>query len=140
LGGGDEIERDGMNVEDLFGPENILPELKAVNRWEVIDELIDNLVATHKIKPEHRDAVAVAVKKRETSMSTGIGFGIGIPHAETDLVQDVVGAYGRSKRGIDFGMPDNQLVTTVVLFLVPKGQIQKSAQTLANIAKVLHKK
>ena len=71
-------------------------------------------------------------------MSTGIGFGIGIPHAATDVIEDVVGALGRSKAGIDFEALDNQPVNLVVLFLVPQGQFQKHLHTLANIAKLLH--
>src|SRR6476620_7873936 len=128
-----------MNLGDLLGPDNILPELQASNRWEAIDELINNLVVTGKIKPEHREAIAAVVKKRETSMSTGIGFGIGIPHASTDLIYEVVGAFGRSKKGVNFDALDNQPVNLVMLFLVPQGQFQKHLHTLANIAKLLHK-
>ena len=80
------------------------------------------------------------VRKRETSMSTGIGFGIGIPHASTDLIYEVVGALGRSKSGVNFDALDNQPVNLVVLFLVPQGQFQKHLHTLAEIAKLLHKK
>jgi fructose-specific phosphotransferase system IIA component len=129
-----------MNLGDILGPDNILPELQAANRWEAIEELINNLVTSGKIKPEHRDAIAAVVKKRETSMSTGIGFGIGIPHASTDLIYEVVGAFGRSKKGVNFDALDNQPVNLVMLFLVPQGQFQKHLHTLANIAKLLHKK
>src|SRR5579859_7077518 len=128
-----------MNLGDILGPDNILPELQAANRWEAIEELINNLVTSGKIKPEHRDAIAAVVKKRETSMSTGIGFGIGIPHASTDLIYEVVGALGRSKPGVNFDALDNQPVKLVMLFLVPQGQFQKHLHTLANIAKLLHK-
>lgn len=72
-------------------------------------------------------------------MSTGIGFGIGIPHASTDLIHEVVGALGRSKKGVNFDALDNQPVKLVMLFLVPQGQFQKHLHTLANIAKLLHK-
>ena len=81
-----------MDLADILGNAQIVPDLKATNRWEAIDELIGNLVTTGKIQPGDRDAVTAAVKKRETSMSTGIGFGIGIPHASTDLIFEVVGA------------------------------------------------
>ena len=81
-----------MNLADILTHEQILPDLQAATRWEAIDELINNLVQTGKIKAENRDAISAVVKKRETSMSTGIGFGIGIPHASTDLIYDVVGA------------------------------------------------
>jgi len=128
-----------MDLADILSKAQIIPDLKATNRWEAIDELISNLVATGKIQPGDRDAVTAAVKKRETSMSTGIGFGIGIPHASTDLIFEVVGSLGRSTKGVNFDALDNQPVKLVMLFLVPQGQFQKHLHTLANIAKLLHK-
>src|SRR5258708_25019055 len=128
-----------MDLGDILGKENILPDMRATNRWEAIDELIENLVTTGKIKPESRDAISAVVKKRESSMSTGIGFGIGIPHASTDLIYEVVGALGRSRKGVNFDALDNQPVNLVMLFLVPQGQFQKHLHTLATIAKRLHK-
>jgi len=128
-----------MDLGDILGPEQIIPEMSASNRWEAIDELIKNLVNTGKIKPENLDAISAVVKKRESSMSTGIGFGIGIPHASTDLIYEVTGALGRSKKGISFDALDNQPVNLVVLFLVPQGQFQKHLHTLAHIAKLLHR-
>ncbi len=129
-----------MTLVDILSKEQIITELKAANRWEAIDELIDNLEACGRIKPEHRDQIAAVVKKRESSMSTGIGFGIGIPHASTDLIGEVVGAFGRSTKGVNFDALDNQPVNLVMLFLVPQGQFQKHLHTLANIAKLLHNK
>ena len=129
-----------MNLGDILSLDTIVPDLHAANRWEAIDQLIQNLVATNKIRPESRDAIIAVVKKRESSMSTGIGFGIGIPHASTDLIQEVVGALGRSKKGIEFEALDNQTVNLVVLFLVPQGQFQKHLHTLASIARLLHDK
>src|SRR5437660_1619579 len=128
-----------MDLGDILGPEQIIPDLQATNRWEAIDELINNLVTTSKIKAENRDAVCAVVKKRESSMSTGIGFGVGIPHASTDLIYEVVGALGRCKKGMNFDALDNQPVHLVMLFLVPQGQFQKHLHTLASIAKLLHK-
>jgi mannitol/fructose-specific phosphotransferase system IIA component (Ntr-type) len=128
-----------MELADILTKDQILTDLQAADRWQAIDELINNLVATGKIQPQHRESIAAVVKKRETSMSTGIGFGIGIPHASTDLIPEVFGALGRSKRGINFDALDNQPVNFVMLFLVPQGQFQKHLHTLANIAKILHK-
>jgi len=130
--------RRSMNLGDILSVDTIVPDMNSANRWESIDELIQNLVNTRKIRPEDREAIVAVVKKRESSMSTGIGFGIGIPHASTDLIQEVVGSMGRSKKGIDFDALDNQPVNLVMLFLVPQGQFQKHLHTLANIAKLLH--
>jgi mannitol/fructose-specific phosphotransferase system IIA component (Ntr-type) len=130
---------DAMDLGDILSNEQIITDLQAADRWMAIDELINVLVATGKIKAENKDAISAVVKKRETSMSTGIGFGIGIPHASTELIPEVVGALGRSKKGVNFDALDNQPVNLVMLFLVPQGQFQKHLHTLANIAKLLHK-
>ena len=128
-----------MDLSDILSKEQIVTDLQAANRWQAIDELIKNLVATGKINPEHQTAITAVVNKRESSMSTGIGFGIGIPHASTDLIHEVVGALGRSRSGVNFDSLDNLPVHLVMLFLVPQGQFQKHLHTLANIAKLLHK-
>jgi mannitol/fructose-specific phosphotransferase system IIA component (Ntr-type) len=128
-----------MDLGDILTKEQIITELQAADRWQAIDELINNLVATGKIKPADHEAISAVVKKRESSMSTGIGFGIGIPHASTDLISEVVGSLGRSRKGVSFDALDNQPVNLVMLFLVPQGQFQKHLHTLANIAKLLHR-
>jgi mannitol/fructose-specific phosphotransferase system IIA component (Ntr-type) len=129
-----------MNLGDILQPDTIVPDLRGTDRWQAIDELIDCLVQAGKIRSEHREAIADVVRRRESSMSTGIGFGIGIPHASTALIQDVVGAFGRSLTGLNFDALDNQPVNLVMLFLVPQGQFQKHLHTLADIAKLLHRR
>jgi len=114
-------------------------QLSAVDQWQAIEELVNNLVTTGKIEPEHREAVTAALRKRETSMSTGIGLGFALPHASTPLVRDVVFAVGCSERGVEFAAPDGEPVHTVVLFLVPAGNSVKHLNTLANIAKAVQK-
>ena len=127
-----------MLLGELLTKEQIVDDLSAANRWEAIDELIDRLVSCRKIRDKDRKAIAAVVRKREESMSTGIGFGVGLPHASTDLVEKVVGAFGRSKNGIHFDALDNKPVSLVMLFLVPQGHFQKHLHTLANVAKSLH--
>jgi mannitol/fructose-specific phosphotransferase system IIA component (Ntr-type) len=71
-------------------------------------------------------------------MSTGIGFGIAIPHASSDRITEVVAAFGRSSKGIEFDSLDNAPVKFIVLFVVPKDQFQTHLRTLAAIAKFLN--
>lgn len=128
-----------MDLDDFLGPKPSVIDLRAKDRWEAIEELVGHLAAGNKIKPEHKDAIVAAVIQRERAMSTGVGFGIGIPHAASDLVSDVVAVIGRSQKGIPFDALDGKSVKLVVLFLVPTGQFQKHLDTLANIAKLLHR-
>lgn len=128
-----------MEFEEFFGPEVDVVDLRAADRWQAIEELVDHLAATRKIASEHRDSIARSIKRRESSMSTGIGYGIGIPHASTEFVSKVVVVVGRSREGIQFNALDGKPVYLVLLFLVPAGEFQKHINTLANIAKLLHR-
>src|SRR6476661_8521880 len=127
-----------MSLASLLSSEQIIPEMKATERWPAIVELIDLLVAQQKIDPASRDNILAALKQREETMSTGIGFGIAIPHASSDAVSEVVAAFGRSSQGIEFDALDNAPVKFVVLFIVPKNQFQTHLRTLAAIAKFLN--
>src|SRR4051794_16502479 len=103
-----------MKNTPFFSSQQIIPHLKGVTRFEIIDELVDHLATTGKILPTEREAIALEVKKREKSMSTGIGFGVAVPHAHTSRLNEVVMAFGRSE-GIDFAALDNQSVKFVTL-------------------------
>jgi mannitol/fructose-specific phosphotransferase system IIA component (Ntr-type) len=127
------------SLGEILTEDQIITDLQAKDRWQVIDELISNLVTTGKVKAEHRDAITAAVRKRESSMSTGIGYGVGIPHASTDLVSEITGAFGRSKSGIAFDSLDGQPVSLAILLLVPQGQFQQHLYTVANVARLLQK-
>ena len=127
-----------MSLASLLSAEQIIPEMKATERWPAIVELIDLLVSLGKIKPEDRESILASLKQREETMSTGIGFGIAIPHASSDRLDEVVAAFGRSTTGIEFDALDNAPVKFVVLFIVPKNQFQTHLRTLASIAKFLN--
>src|ERR1700704_3013188 len=127
-----------MSLASLLSAEQIIPEMKANERWPAIVELVDLLVSQNKIKSEARDSILASLKQREETMSTGIGFGIAIPHCSSDRIDDVVAAFGRSTTGIEFDALDNAPVKFVVLFIVPKNQFQTHLRTLASIAKFLN--
>src|SRR6266487_3233291 len=96
-----------MTLGNLLTTEQIIPEMQATERWSAIVELTNLLVSQGKIKPEDKDTVLAALRAREETMSTGIGFGIAIPHASSDRVSEVVAAFGRSSKGIEFDSLDN---------------------------------
>ena len=127
-----------MSFGDLLSAEQIIPEMKATERWPAIVELIDLLVSLGKIKSQDREDILASLKQREETMSTGIGFGIAIPHCSSDRLDEVVASFGRSSGGIEFDALDNAPVKFVVLFIVPKNQFQTHLRTLASIAKFLN--
>jgi nitrogen PTS system EIIA component len=127
-----------MTLSNLLSEGQILPDLKAGERWEAISELVDVLVRSGRVDEADRAAVMDAIRQREETMSTGIGLGIAIPHASSDRVSEVVAAFGRSGGGVEFDALDGQPVHFIVLFVVPKDQFQTHLRTLAAIAKFLN--
>ncbi|MEI8234348.1 MAG: PTS sugar transporter subunit IIA [Verrucomicrobiota bacterium] len=127
-----------MTLGHLLSVDQIIPEMKATERWSAIVELVEMLARLGKIKAEDQETVLAALRAREETMSTGIGFGIAIPHASSDRVGEVVAAFGRSSTGIEFDSLDGAPVKFIVLFIVPKDQFQTHLRTLAAIAKFLN--
>jgi fructose-specific phosphotransferase system IIA component len=127
-----------MTLGNLLSKEQIIPEMQATERLPAIEELVNLLVQHGKIRSEDKDVVFSALRAREGTMSTGIGFGIAIPHASSDRVTQVIAAFGRSSKGIEFDALDNAPVRFIVLFVVPKDQFQTHLRTLAAIAKFLN--
>src|SRR5437762_13755383 len=99
-----------MSLANLLSAEQIIPEMKATERWSAIVALIDLLVSLCKIKSADRDSILAALRQREETMSTGIGFGLAIPHCSSDRLDVVVAAIGTYRRGMEFDPLVNALV------------------------------
>ena len=57
-----------MSLASLLSAEQIIPEMKATERWSAIVELIDLLVGLGKIKTEDRESILASLKQREETM------------------------------------------------------------------------
>lgn len=103
-----------MKITDILKKENIIFELKATTKAEVIDELIFALADNKQVKDIKK--LKEAVLEREEVLSTGIGKGLAIPHCRTDAVDGIVIVFGKTKIPIDFESLDNKPV--LLLFLL----------------------
>ena len=126
-----------MTLGSLLSVDQIIPEMKATERWAAIVELIDLLVQKNRVRASDRDSILAALRQREETMSTGIGFGIAIPHASSNCVSEVVAAFGRSSTGIEFDSLDNSPVRFIVyllfdcLFILCASLVSPSCNTTA---------
>ncbi len=127
-----------MKLSEFLRPELIAVDLEAKDKWEAISKLVDLMVSANAVKVEHRDKVVETVFDRERSMSTGMERGIAIPHANSSLVEEVVGAIGISKKGIPFESLDGKPAEIIILLVIPKDKFQQHVRTLAGIARLFN--
>lgn len=125
-----------MKLAKLLNSDQIILEMKAVEHWPAIIELVEHLVESGQLPAADHDEMLEAFKAREEQVSTGIGSGVAIPHAFSDHLDDVIAVFGRSRTGIDFEALDNKPVHLIILFIVPRKDYPLHLRTLAAIAKM----
>ena len=125
-----------MKLAKLLNADHIILDMKAVEHWPSIVELVGHLVTTEQLPVSQHEEILEAFKAREESVSTGIGSGVAIPHAFSDHLEKVIAVFGRSVAGIDFEALDNAPVHFIILFVVPRKEYHLHLQTLSAIAKM----
>jgi mannitol/fructose-specific phosphotransferase system IIA component (Ntr-type) len=123
-----------VQLTELFQEDVIRVGLRARDKWEAIEELVDTLVSAHEIRLADRPLVIEAVNVRERSFSTGLKYGLAIPHGTVDCVKDLIAAMGTSRGGIPFESADGAPARLVILLLIPKATFQQYVPTLAGIS------
>jgi fructose-specific phosphotransferase system IIA component len=126
-----------VKLSDLIDSKAIVSELVSTTKEEVIKELVDALAATGKIDSKDSKKLTTALMAREQLGSTGIGQGLAVPHAKHNSVGNLVAAFGRSKKGIDFDSLDGEPVYLVFLLLSNKEASGQHLEALAYITKLL---
>jgi fructose-specific phosphotransferase system IIA component len=126
-----------MKLSDLIDPKAIASELESTTKEEVIKELVDILVSAKKVDDKDSKKLVAALMAREQLGSTGIGQGLAVPHAKHSSVVNLVAAFGRSKKGIDFDSLDGEPVYLVFLLLSNKEASGQHLEALAYITKLL---
>jgi fructose-specific phosphotransferase system IIA component len=109
--------------------------LEGKDKYAVITELVDLLVANRLV--QNREAALDAVFTREKTRSTGIGSGIAIPHGKCSEVRELVMAMGIAHDPIDFDSVDGKPVSIVILLVSPLDQTGPHIQALARISRLM---
>lgn len=127
-----------MTTKEMFSKERVTFDLKSQTKKEVIDELIDILVADGKVND--KDAFREAVLKREEEFSTGIGMSIAIPHGKSDSVNEASIVFGRSNVGVDYESMDDLPAHLFFLIAVPMESSDLHLRALSEISRnLMHK-
>ena len=116
-----------------FLNENMLAKTKT----EALEELVNALIKGG-LKLNCAKVIEV-LQQREKLGSTGIGDGLAIPHGKISSLDEIVVAFGRSKKGVDFDSLDGKPVHIFFLLLAPENSVGQHLKALARISKMLKK-
>ncbi len=124
-----------MRLSDILSESLILPELKAKNKKEVLEELTASLV-DHEEGLDHDRLVSVLMDREELG-STGIGEGLAIPHGKLNEIDHLFAVFGRSKHGVDFQSMDGKPAYLFFLLFAPENSAGVHLKALARISRLL---
>ncbi|HQP91074.1 MAG TPA: PTS sugar transporter subunit IIA [Candidatus Omnitrophota bacterium] len=129
-----------MKIMDFLSKNAITVDLKSVNKNDAIKELVDLLIKAEEIDKKEKSKIVELLMAREALGSTAIGHNVGIPHAKTDSVKDLIGAFGLSKKGVDFDSLDGEPVYIFFLLLAPQDSAGPHLKALARISRLIKDK
>ena len=124
-----------MNLKKVLSSDAVWVDLKAETKAEIIEEMVDRLLAAGKIGA--REPVLKAILEREEKMSTGMQNGVAIPHGKTDEVKTLVAAVGIQKGGVDFDAMDGQPCKIFIMTLSPIKRAGPHMQFLAEVSRLI---
>ena len=124
-----------MKIIDLLDPKCILPDLQAANKRGALEELASVLVQSH--SEINLQNVVDVLQERERLGSTGIGDNIAIPHGKLPQLSQMLLAFGRSIKGVDFDSMDGKASHLFFLLLAPTNASGLHLKALAKISRML---
>jgi len=109
------MELKGSRFADFLKPAQVVYNLKAKDKIQAMEELLDVLLKQKLI--ENKKPILTRVLDRERLESTAIGHGVALPHARVNTGHDIAIVVGRSRDGIDFDSVDKKKVHIIILIV-----------------------
>ncbi len=124
-----------MNLRKVLSPQTVKVGLEGRTKPEIVEELLDLICTTGKVRD--REQALADLVAREQKMSTGMEHGVAIPHAKTDVVEELLAAVATHPSGVDFKSLDGGLSRLFIVTLSPKNRTGPHIQFLAEISRIL---
>lgn len=142
-----------MKILDFVRPDLILPDVRAVDKQAVLDELATHMAKSLAAAPASgqpaqstppassapaidREALLRVLVERERLASTAIGEGVAIPHGKLATVNRLVGCIGRSVAGVNFDSMDGRPTHIFFVLIAPENSTGIHLKALARISRL----
>ncbi len=128
---------DRPRLVEFLDEEFIMPKLKAKDKWEALEKLVDFYAATHKISKAEKQHVLETVIEREKEATTGIGQGAAIPHGRVNSGTNIQGVMAICPEGVAYDSPDDKSVRLLILIVTPKDHEKRHLEVLASLSMMM---
>ena len=126
-----------MRLLEFFAEEHIAAELASTRKSDALEELVQKLCDSGCLRKSEVQDVLRALMRREELGTTGIGKGVAVPHAKHAGVRGVVGALGRSTKGVEFDALDGQPVYLIFLIVSSPDAVEPHLKALKKVTALL---
>lgn len=131
-----------LGLSELLEAPLIRLDVRAGDRWEAIEALVDVLIAKRRIPRGDRSIILAALFDREGRRPSTLKNGAAVPACAYDRALTASGiampravlAVGRCPQGVDFRASDDVPVTLIFLLLLPRARFSRCAEGLPQLA------
>ncbi|HEY5653966.1 MAG TPA: PTS sugar transporter subunit IIA [Pontiella sp.] len=132
-----EANRDRQRLVEFLAEEFIVVDLKPLDKWDAIRQLVDFLMRTHRVEHITQEELYESIVDREREMSTAMGRGIAIPHGHIEKGPAIQGVMGICRDGVDFDSPDGQPVKLIMLIVTPTDKRDMHLKVLSSLSSMV---
>jgi mannitol/fructose-specific phosphotransferase system IIA component (Ntr-type)/NhaP-type Na+/H+ or K+/H+ antiporter len=132
-----EANRDRQRLVEFLAEEFVMVDLKALDKWDAIRQLVSFLIRTHRVEHLSQEELYQTIVEREKDMSTGLGQGIAIPHGHVRKGPTIQGVLGICRKGIEFDSPDGEPVKLIMLLVTPEDKKDLHLKVLASLSAMI---
>ena len=125
-----------MKICEILKVSKIIPSMKSTNKEDAINELIELFKNDDRVKD--LESIKNSVLEREKIMSTGVGKGFAIPHAKTNSVNEIIAAFGKLDKPIEYQALDEQPVNLVFLLIGKENLAGPHIKLLSRISRMMN--
>lgn len=125
-----------MDIHSLLDRSTIASGLKADNKKDLINELIDLLEP--KVSKEQLESIRESVFDREQIMSTGVGKQLAIPHGKCSSIDENLASFAVLDEPIEYGSIDKEPVKMVFLLVGPETKSNTHIKLLSRISRLMN--
>lgn len=126
-----------MKVTDILTEKFIIAELNSNQKNEAINELLELFKSDDRVLDFEK--MKESVLEREKIMSTGVGKGFAIPHGKTSGVKEILAAFGKSTKPIEYNSLDGKPVQLIFLLIGRENMVSAHIKLLSRISRMMNR-